>query len=209
MGTVIVDGNKDLITYDGQPTSLSEVLDEVERLCEEKEREISQIKINGNHIPPENINEWMNKTVDEIDTMEIETVSAQELSLRQLLTASSYVADIENIIEQYIEDGKMEYQDAVLTVVSIMNKWEEICKLIDFAANQLNVDYVSIEFNDMNFQQQHLASMEIINELTKAMSDKDVVSIRDILEYRFVPQIKTYSELIKAIAKEFENGLAR
>ena len=55
--------------------------------------------------------------------------------------------------------------------------------------------------------QQHKTSMEVINELSKAMSDKDIVSIRDILEYKFVPQIKTYQELVKAIAKEYENGL--
>ncbi len=207
MNKIFVDGNQDVLQEDSKPTPLSQVFDEIEQLCEEKNREINSVKINGKLIPPEEINLWMDKTLDDISKIEIETVSNDEISLEQLLLASSYVVEIEELVNNFIEEGKMDYQEAVLAVVSAMNKWEDVCRLIDSAAKQLNIDYSKAKFSGTHFIQQHKTSMEVINELSKAMSDKDIVSIRDILEYKFVPQIKTYQELVKAIAKEYENGL--
>ena len=141
MNKIFVDGNQDVLQEDSKPTPLSQVFDEIEQLCEEKNREINSVKINGELIPPEEINLWMDKTLDDISKIEIETVSNDEISLEQLFLASSYVVEIEELVNNFIEEGKMDYQEAVLAVVSAMNKWEDVCRLIDSAAKQLNIDY--------------------------------------------------------------------
>ena len=195
---IYLDGRDDVFMIDG-PTKFREVLDEVESLCREAERTIDLIKINNEPITADDLESYMDKDVNEFESIEFITSGTFEDALNELVEANSIILDTVDIVKDFLESGSLNYQDAVMSVINSMNAWERACRKIDTASKDLEVDYTLLKFDNIDFSEQHRKSMEIIQTLTEALSNKDVVTIRDILEYEFLPQIDTYKSLIKEI----------
>lgn len=195
---IYLDGRDDVFMIDG-PTKFREVLDEVESLCREAERTIDLIKINNEPIAADDLESYMDKDVNEFESIEFITSGTFEDALNELVEANSIILDTVDIVKDFLESGSLNYQDAVMSVINSMNAWERACRKIDTASKDLEVDYTLLKFDNIDFSEQHRKSMEIIQTLTEALSNKDVVTIRDILEYEFLPQIDTYKSLIKEI----------
>lgn len=195
---IYLDGRDDVFMIDG-PTKFKEVLDEVESLCREAERTIDLIKINNEPITADSLESYMDKDVNEFESIEFITSGTFEDALNELVEANSIILDTVDIVKDFLESGSLNYQDAVMSVINSMNAWERACRKIDTASKDLEIDYTLLKFDNIDFSEQHRKSMEIIQSLTEALSNKDVVTIRDILEYEFLPQIDTYKSLIKEI----------
>ncbi len=181
------------------PTKIGELLEEVETLCRDSARTLDIVRIDGKDIPQEDLENYLDRDVNEFSTIEFITSGPFEQALEDLVEANSIIMDTVDIVNHFLESGSMNYQDAVMSVINSMNTWERACRKIDEAARDLDVDYTKLNFADISFKEQHKKSMEIIERLTQALSDKDVVTIRDVLEYEFLPQIDTYKSLIKEI----------
>ncbi len=200
---VFIDGRDDIVLVDG-PTGFGELLEELEEIFKETDRTIKTIKVDGRLIDRDALQGLLDKDVNEFEIIELETVGPAELALEELVKANSIMLDIKEVITQFIESGSLNYQDGVANVITAMNSWERLCRKIDQACQSLGVDYTKLQFSGTDFSGQHKQSLEIIEQLTKALSLKDIVQLRDILEYKFLPQMDTYTELIKAIISEFE-----
>ncbi len=195
---ILLDGRDDVFMVDG-PTKIAELIEEVRALCSDSARTLEAITIDGRDISEEELVEYMDRDISEFSSIEFVTSGPFEQALEDLVEANSIIMDTVDIVNHFLESGSMNYQDAVMSVINSMNTWERACRKIDEAAKDLDVDYTKLSFADISFSEQHRKSMEIIEKLTQALSDKDVVTIRDVLEYEFLPQIDTYKSLIKEI----------
>ena len=198
---ILLDGRDDVFMIDG-PTRFEELIEEVKALCRQSGRALKTIKVDGEEISDEQLKEYENRDVNDFSSIEFITSGEIESALDELVKANSIILDTVDIVNHFLESGSMNYQDAVMSVINSMNTWERACRKIDEAARDLKIDYTMLNFSGISFKEQHKKSMEIIEKLTQALSDKDVVTIRDVLEYEFLPQIDTYKALIKEIVQK-------
>ncbi len=195
---ILLDGRDDVFVVDG-PTKLEELLEELEELCVSSGRQVKRVSIDGKELALDELRAMKDKDLSEFETVEIETVGNEETALEELVNADNFLLEAEAVVRRFLDSGSLDYQDVVLSVVGAMNNWEKACRIIDDSARALGVDYTELQWDSMDFNQQHARSMEIVQSLSKAMSSRDIVSMRDLLEYEFLPQIQTYRSLIKKI----------
>ncbi len=195
---ILLDGRDDVFVVDG-PTKLEELLEELEDLCVTSGRQVKRVSVDGKELALEELKAMRDKDLGEFETIEIETVGHEETALEELVNADNFLLEAEAVVRRFLDSGSLDYQDVVLSVVGAMNNWEKACRIIDDSARALDVDYTKLQWDSIDFKQQHARSMEIIQSLSKAMSTRDIVSMRDLLEYEFLPQIQTYRSLIKKI----------
>ncbi len=197
---ILLDGRDDVFWVEG-PTKFEELWYEVQDLCKESGREVRKVVLDGREIPIEKIETVFEIDLNELGLVEIETQGREEVALDSLVQANDLLLSTVETVKMFLEGGSLDYQDVVMSVISAMNTWEKACRGIDWGARQLGVDYTKLSVGSVDFQRHHAKSLDIVDRLTKALSNRDVVSIRDILEYEFIPQVESYSKLIEAIVK--------
>ncbi len=198
---ILLDGRDDIFVVDG-PTKFEELWDEILDLCSQSNRAIERLVIDGEEIMPDQVEGFYDRDLNEFSIIEIETCGEQESALEDLVEANSTILDAIDIVKHFLEGGSLDYNDVVMSVINAMNSWEKACRKIDLASKTLGVDYTRLKFANTDFSSQHQESIVLINKLTLSLSNKDVVSIRDILEYEFLPQLQSYTELIKEIVNQ-------
>ncbi len=205
---ILLDGRDDVFIIDG-PTKFEELWDEVLDLCSQSKRSIEKLVIDGREISPEQVEKLFDEDISKFSTIEIETCGEQESALQDLVEATSTILEAIDIVKHFLDGGSLDYNDVVMSVITAMNSWEKACRKIESASKTLGIDYTKLSFADTTFSVQYQDSISLINKLSSCLSNRDVVSIRDILEYEFLPQLRSYSELIKEIVNQKAKELSQ
>ncbi len=198
---ILLDGRDDVFIIEG-PTKFKEFWNELLNLCSQSERDIDFVKIDGKEISPSEIETFLEQDINQFSIIEIETRGREEDALDELVEANQIIEETKQVIKHFLESGSLDYNDVVMSIISALNSWERACRKIDSASKSLGIDYTQLQFANTTFSQQQTRSMEIINRLSSALSTRDIITLRDLLEYEFLPQIETYTELIKGIIEK-------
>ncbi len=199
---ISIDGRDDIL-FAEEGTTVREVVDEILDLCGQAGRQIEQLLIDGRKIDLGNLEEELRRLdANAISFIEVQTSGKVEQALDMLDRSAEKIATVEAVVEDFLRKGGMDYQDLVFTVITVMNLWENICRDIDNASRLLDVSYVDLEYADRTFLQHYTESMEIISSISCALSNRDIVTGKDLIEYKLLPKIKTFSELIKIILEK-------
>ena len=194
---IYINGQEADITLDSEK-NLGDVLTSFEAECARNKATTVNIVVDGQEVSVDKFEEFTQKPVESISTLELTTVTEGDVLLSFKEIASHFEEIIEDLklISVHFQNGQD--KKALETVTQLADTVDYFCKATALSTlfpekfESMNVDGVSIQdfFGDF---------MTILTDFEDAFKNSDSVMLGDLAEYEITPRIESIISMINSI----------
>jgi len=197
---IIIDGYRELVIVEGNET-LENVLEGIKKWVTENKRVITKILLEGKPLEEDKKEKIRRKKVKEFKTLELFTSSPWQLAINALEEIEYHLPRLAESLERVsslIQEA--EYGRAFSLLTNCIDVWDGINNAFKKIEKILALDYNQIFIKGERLKEKIEKFIRLLEEANKAIKNNDLLTLADILEYEFVPQIKEETEIVKKIA---------
>lgn len=192
-----INGQEADITLDTE-RNLGDILKSFELECEKNNATTINIIVNGKEMDASDFDQSVRQPIDEIDTLELTTITEDDiwLSFRDIASRfNSIIADLRLISVQF-QNGQDKL--ALASVAKLADIVDYFCKVTALSAlfpdrfGNMDVEGVNVQVFFADFS-------SILGEFEEAFKNSDSVMLGDLAEYEITPRIESIVTMINAI----------
>ncbi len=175
-----------------------EILNQLQVEFEKDNGTIFKIIIDDVEITADEIENYSQKSIDEINTINIIAVYAEDIkiSLKELALEIESLNQSFEELPVYLQGNNQSKVPEILT--KFADNFSILCRLISLTA--LFPEYFeNIKIDDKNLSDFIRDFSPFLEDFENAIKDNDTVTIGDIAEYEIKPRFESFCEVIKEI----------
>lgn len=195
MGKITLDGKK--ITFSDQPTSLLDLVAQVEREHLQEGRLITEVSVGGEKHAELTLPDGALIPYDPVQDVEIKSRSTSEIASEILERFDSYmdrlIPGVDEIISLFrdgeTEEGYRLYTHAIGGITTMM-------ELVTAVRTTLDLDEQALIAGEGSLEELISDLKQIVEELVAAQTEADYERVADALEFELVDQLKRWREVL-------------
>ena len=172
--------------------TLGEILEQIQKYHVMQGTIMSKVSIDGEleefDFESEKGSETRLRDISEIEKLEVEINSIQEIVARNLNNAEDYlerlIPGIQRAAELFQGENEIEANKFFLKIVDGM---EWLSQILDSVIKVLKLDQGQVEFKGKTLPERQAKLVELTKQLLEANQNKDWVLVADLLEYEIGP----------------------
>ncbi len=192
-----INGQEADITLDTEQ-NLGDILKSFELECEKNNATTINIVVNGKEMDASDFDQAVQRPIDEIDTLELTTITEDDIWVSFQDIAARFNAIIEDLrlISVRFQNGQDKMAlDSVAKLADIVDYFCKVTALSALFPNRfgsMDVESVKVQdfFSDFS---------SILGEFEEAFKNSDSVMLGDLAEYEITPRIESIITMINAI----------
>ncbi len=204
---ILIDGEE--VQFEERPTTFTELLSQIARICSEKQRVIIQMHADSRRVYA-GIELPTGLSFENLSLLEVTTGPTREVAAGVLRGCAEHLA---LLAEGFAETVKLlrsgATQDGMSHMVEAINLWLELASGTESAMQVVGLNWSSVQVHLANVPEEAIVSAdlvvgrlnEILEEVHKTIEDQDTLELVDILEYDFPPLLKEYQEALFQLAE--------
>ncbi len=171
-----------------QEKTIGEILGSLESECEKAGMTITGIRVDGQDIPAESLDEFFNKTPDSITKIELATISGSDI-LQQMRSLGAFFSSCVPLLQEIpvqLQTGKdMSVMKTINAFSENLQKMYQLLPLLSIT--ELKAEENLIDGISLLTYPSYLAPL--LTELLDALGKNDTVLVGDLSEYELAPRI--------------------
>ena len=204
---ILIDGEE--IHFEEQPTTFTELLSQVSRVCSERHRVITLMHADnrrvfgGTELPS-------GLPFERLDLLEITTGPSREVASGVLKSCGEHLAQLSEAFAEtsaILRGGGV--QDGMSRLVEAVNLWLELASGTESAMRVVGLEWSAVQVHGGNAAEGEMISAErivgrlneILEEVQRTIEDQDTLELVDILEYDLPQLLKGYQEALFKMAE--------
>lgn len=194
---IFINGQEADITLDSEK-NLGDVLTSFESECAKNKATTVNIVVDGEEVSAEAFDTFTQKPVEAISTLELTTITEDDvlLSFKDIATRFGELIEDMKLISLQFQNGQD--KKALVTVTQLADTVDYFCKATALSTlfpekfADMNIDGVAIQdfFGDF---------MAILTDFEEAFKNSDSVMLGDLAEYEITPRIESIISMIDSI----------
>lgn len=194
---IFINGQEADITLDSEK-NLGDVLTSFESECAKNKATTVNIVVDGEEVSAEAFDTFTQKPVEAISTLELTTITEDDvlLSFKDIATRFGELIEDMKLISLQFQNGHD--KKALVTVTQLADTVDYFCKATALSTlfpekfADMNIDGVAIQdfFGDF---------MAILTDFEEAFKNSDSVMLGDLAEYEITPRIESIISMIDSI----------
>ncbi len=183
-------------------SDMGELLEDIKKSRFSGTEFIVDIVINGNKVPPEELDDVVKKPFSEVESLEIVTANPRDVSLSTLKNLDPFLENLVSLLEQSADKFRMEKEkDANKFFISCVEGLQTFVGLLDKIKTLNTLDLSSMTFESVSVSEKEDALLKVSNSLYDSQKSKDWVSLGDVLEYELVPIIRDWRAILPLLSE--------
>ena len=200
-----VDGH---IKEAGTGKTLVELLEEITKEVKKDRRIIIKIVINEREIPGAIGKDLLQKSIDEIEKLDIETAEPRKLSIDILYESARIMPKLAEGLGKISENIQAHEENKAMTLLhDCLQSWIEINQGIKGASIALGLDFKEILVEDTNLDAIQDEMQSLLDTASDALKREDYLEFSDVLEYEMAPKLRLIEGGLYKMIKEAEKEL--
>ncbi len=181
--------------------TLGEVLGSLESECERSCQTITNIKIDGNIIPAEHLDEVFSRKPESVESIELETINGDHI--RTLLAESgatllAFIPRLEQIPVELQTGKDMEVMESINAFSLELQNLYRLLPLMPLTG----IQYEEELFEDRPIHECPNLLSPLLEDLLSALKENDTIMIGDISEYELAPRISRLGETLSQLRQK-------
>jgi hypothetical protein len=186
----------------GQKT-LNEVMDEILINHASREEVVTNIKLNGQTLNPEEENEMLGSLASQYSEIDFTVKTSVELAFDALDSCSSYidlvVYKIRKLVELYTQGNTDEANYVFTEIIEVMDLYIQLVTKIH---NTIRKSMPERFVKDQNMQDLEIHLLSVLKALIPAKEKNDIIMLCDLLEYELIDNLTQWKiKVIPALKK--------
>ena len=194
---IFINGQEADITLDSEK-NLGDVLTSFESECAKNKATTVNIVVDGEEVSAEAFDTFTQKPVEAISTLELTTITEDDvlLSFKDIATRFGELIEDMKLISLQFQNGQD--KKALVTVTQLADTVDYFCKATALSTlfpekfADMNIDGVAIQDLFGGF-------MAILTDFEEAFKNSDSVMLGDLAEYEITPRIESIISMIDSI----------
>lgn len=182
---------------EAQINNLEEVLMKVMSEHAHMGKVITAVKLNGASYSEKNPHDAAHVPLKDISTLEIDTMSANEMARHFFTNGGKYldllIKGAEKISELFRIADETEANEHY---VEYLENLRLFLQMIAQCTDVLHIDLSTIPFQKATVKDEIQKLSSVIDQILKVQEDEDWVMLADLLEYELVPLLKGWNEIL-------------
>ena len=173
-----------------------DILNQLEIEFEKNNGTIFSIKINDNDINAEKIDEIYLKPIEEIDSIKVISIFAQDI-IDSLKSLSTEIEELNSDLEQlpvFLQGNSQSKVPVILT--KFADIFDNLCHIISLSAIFPNI-FDKVQIDNMSISDFIKDFGPLLEDFENAIKENDTVTIGDIAEYEIKPRFKSLVSTVK------------
>lgn len=173
-----------------------DILNQLEIEFEKNNGTIFSIKINDNDINAEKIDEIYLKPIEEIDSIKVISIFAQDI-IDSLKSLSTEIEELNSDLEQlpvYLQGNSQSKVPVILT--KFADIFDNLCHIISLSAIFPNI-FDKVQIENMSISDFIKDFGPLLEDFENAIKENDTVTIGDIAEYEIKPRFESLVSTVK------------
>ena len=188
--------------------TLVQVLEESTKEAKSRNRIIINIKIDRKEIPGAIGKDLLQKSVDEIEVLELGTAEPRKLSIEILYESARIMPRLADGLNQIAENIQAHEENKALTLLhDCLQSWIEINQGIKGASIALGLDFKDISIEETNLEKVQMEIQDFLDTASNALKKEDYLEFSDLLEYEISPRLRQVERGLYEMIKEAEKEL--
>jgi hypothetical protein len=189
-------------SFYGQKT-LNEVMDEILLNHASREEVVTNIKLNGQNLSPEDENEALANLASQYTEIDFTLRTSVELAFDALDSCASYidlvVYKIRKLVELYTQGNTDEANYVFTEIIEVMDLYIQLVTKIH---NTIRKAMPTRFAKDQNMQDLEIHLLSILKALIPAKEKNDIIMLCDLLEYELIDNLTQWKiKVIPALKK--------
>ena len=173
-----------------------DILNQLEIEFEKNNGTIFSIKINDNDINAEKIDEIYLKPIEEIDSIKVISIFAQDI-IDSLKSLSTEIEELNSDLEQlpvFLQGNNQSKVPVILT--KFADIFDNLCHIISLSAIFPNI-FDKVQIDNMSISDFIKDFGPLLEDFENAIKENDTVTIGDIAEYEIKPRFESLVSTVK------------
>lgn len=173
-----------------------DILNQLEIEFEKNNGTIFSIKINDNDINAEKIDEIYLKPIEEIDSIKVISIFAQDI-IDSLKSLSTEIEELNSDLEQlpvFLQGNSQSKVPVILT--KFADIFDNLCHIISLSAIFPNI-FDKVQIDNMGISDFIKDFGPLLEDFENAIKENDTVTIGDIAEYEIKPRFESLVSTVK------------
>lgn len=173
-----------------------DILNQLEIEFEKNNGTIFSIKINDNDINAEKIDEIYLKPIEEIDSIKVISIFAQDI-IDSLKSLSTGIEELNSDLEQlpvFLQGNSQSKVPVILT--KFADIFDNLCHIISLSAIFPNI-FDKVQIDNMSISDFIKDFGPLLEDFENAIKENDTVTIGDIAEYEIKPRFESLISTVK------------
>ena len=173
-----------------------DILNQLEIEFEKNNGTIFSIKINDNDINAEKIDEIYLKPIEEIDSIKVISIFAQDI-IDSLKSLSTEIEELNSDLEQlpvFLQGNSQSKVPVILT--KFADIFDNLCHIISLSAIFPNI-FDKVQIDNMSISDFIKDFGPLLENFENAIKENDTVTIGDIAEYEIKPRFESLVSTVK------------
>lgn len=173
-----------------------DILNQLEIEFEKNNGTIFSIKINDNDINAEKIDEIYLKPIEEIDSIKVISIFAQDI-IDSLKSLSTEIEELNSDLEQlpvFLQGNSQSKVPVILT--KFADIFDNLCHIISLSAIFPNI-FDKVQIDNMSISDFIKDFGPLLEDFENAIKENDTVTIGDIAEYEIKPRFESLVSTVK------------
>ena len=173
-----------------------DILNQLEIEFEKNNGTIFSIKINDNDINAEKIDEIYLKPIEEIDSIKVISIFAQDI-IDSLKSLSTEIEELNSDLEQlpvFLQGNSQSKVPVILT--KFADIFDNLCHIISLSAIFPNI-FDKVQIENMSISDFIKDFGPLLEDFENAIKENDTVTIGDIAEYEIKPRFESLVSTVK------------
>lgn len=203
----MVDGQThDIKSYDG--VALDNIIGMLSSEAAKNGRFIASLKVNGEELET-GFETGADMVLADISSLEVTTVSSEQLVLEALAEGGSYLVELRNFLIQTTDAYRTGNETKGRELfIELIQGLEWFVKIASTAELQLKVDFAGTICSGQTLSEAVDSLNQILLEIIVAQEQRDWVLLTDLLEYELAPQLELWREIFSLLCKKGADNFA-
>ena len=186
-----------------QSANLEEILMKVISEHVQPGKIITGVKLNGTGYSERNPHDAASVPLKDIKTLEIDTMSAEEMAKHFFTNGEKYldllIKGAEKISELFRVADETEANEHY---VEYLENLRLFLQMIAQCTEVLHVDLSAIPFQKATVKEEVQKLSGMMDQMLKVQEDEDWVMLADLLEYELIPLLKGWNEILALLQRQ-------
>jgi hypothetical protein len=180
-----------------QGNNLEDILKKIVSEHVQPGKVITRVKINGSGYSEENPHDAAHVPLKDIETLEIDTMSAEEIARHFFTNGGKYldllIKGAEKISELFRIADETEANEHY---VEYLENLRLFLQMIAQCTDVLNLDLSVMPFQEATVKDEVQKLSGVMDQMLKVQEDEDWVMLADLLEYELIPSLKEWNGIL-------------
>ncbi len=201
---IIINNQEHSQDYSG--STLGEITDQILKNKVFHGTFISKLVLDGREIQPDS-EETRQLPVDSVKTLELDISNLQDLVIRNLTNAESYLVKLIPGIQKASELFRMgSEQEANHFFINIVDGIDWFSQVVDSVIHALKQDPETMVYKEKSVMDRKTQLLELTTQMLEANKNKDWVLLGDLLEYEALPFYQDWQSILPEMKKQLKNS---